>query len=261
MLRYWGILDAATSLSQEQDFLALWDGNLINIMRYIPATTETFLFKGIFTEIFPKYDAKTESAKYSAINFIVWGLSGTIPAMIFYPLNYVRHRLEMQIGETKEFIGIRDCISKTIDGPDGYSGLYTGFRTNILGCFIYRGLYFSAYEYLNEKNPYKRERSLRGTLSRYAIGQIVAISAAFVTYPLDTISNRLQLLADRPLKYRYYSGAIDCAQQIVQDEGVGGFFEGFGANILRSLVTSSVIVAYDEIVGRWEREKQNEKGE
>eukprot|EP00975_Prorocentrum_lima_P066940 12912085-Prorocentrum_lima.AAC.1 len=44
-----------------------------------------------------------------------------------------------------------------------------------------------------------------------------------------------------------YNGALDCAQQIMKAEGVGSFFKGAGANILRGVAGAGVLAGFDEV--------------
>lgn len=48
-------------------------------------------------------------------------------------------------------------------------------------------------------------------------------------------------------KEKMYSGTMDCARQILANEGAGAFFKGAGSNILRGTGGAIVLVLYDEI--------------
>lgn len=44
-----------------------------------------------------------------------------------------------------------------------------------------------------------------------------------------------------------YTGTIDCFGKIMAQEGFNGFFKGAGANVLRGMGASLVLVLYDEL--------------
>ena len=44
-----------------------------------------------------------------------------------------------------------------------------------------------------------------------------------------------------------YKGSLDCFGQILKAEGVPGFFTGAGANLLRGIGASLVLVLYDDM--------------
>ena len=58
-----------------------------------------------------------------------------------------------------------------------------------------------------------------------------------ITYPFNTIRNRMMMTSGTQLKY---NGAIDCGIQIIKKEGVMALMKGAGTNIV-FILTSSVI--------------------
>jgi len=44
-----------------------------------------------------------------------------------------------------------------------------------------------------------------------------------------------------------YSGSIDCAAQIIKNEGVKSLFKGAGANVLRGVAGAGVLSGFDLI--------------
>ena len=86
-----------------------------------------------------------------------------------------------------------------------------------------------------------------GLGSKFLIAQFTAIVAGFISYPFDTVRRRLQMQSDKPKEQWLYTGTLDCAAKIVQEEGIGAMFKGFAANVLRTLGGALVLVGYDEI--------------
>ena len=55
--------------------------------------------------------------------------------------------------------------------------------------------------------------------------------------------------AGMPPAERAYRNSIHCIQQVLEKEGMKGFFLGIGPNILRSVSGALLLVAYDAFKG------------
>jgi len=176
------------------------------------------------------------------------GLAGAGSLCIVYPLDYARTRLASDVGSgQKSFNGLADCLIKTAKGPSGPMALYNGFGVSVAGIIPYRGVYFGLYDSLADVNPYKKDKSFIGLLSKFTIAQFTAITAGYASYPFDTIRRRLQMQAEKPKSEWYYSGTIDCFWKILKDEGTSALFKGSSANALRTVGSALVLVLYGEI--------------
>jgi len=245
--RYTGIVNCFTRVSAEQGFSAFWRGNTVNVIRYFPTQAFNFAFKDTFKNMFPKYNQKTEFWSFFAANMASGGLAGAGSLTIVYPLDYARTRLASDVGSgNPQFEGLGDCLMKTIKSG-GFFNMYNGFGVSVVGIVAYRGPYFGVYDTLKALNPFKDDKGPIGLVSKFAIAQTTAIIAGFISYPFDTVRRRLQMQSEKPKSEWLYSGTLDCAVKIVQNEGVGAMFKGFAANVLRTLGGALVLVGYDEI--------------
>jgi solute carrier family 25 (adenine nucleotide translocator) protein 4/5/6/31 len=245
--RYTGIVNCFTRVSSEQGFSAFWRGNTVNVIRYFPTQAFNFAFKDTIKALFPKYNSKTDFAKFFATNIASGGLAGAGSLTIVYPLDYARTRLASDVGSgNPQFNGLVDCLQKTISG-NGFFSMYNGFGVSVVGIVAYRGPYFGIFDTLKEINPFKKDKGIIGFASKFAIAQTTAIIAGFISYPFDTVRRRLQMQAEKPPEQWLYKGTLDCAVKIARDEGMGAMFKGFGANVLRTLGGALVLVGYDEI--------------
>eukprot|EP00514_Thraustochytrium_sp_LLF1b_P005899 CAMPEP_0184513944 /NCGR_PEP_ID=MMETSP0198_2-20121128/3698_1 /TAXON_ID=1112570 /ORGANISM="Thraustochytrium sp., Strain LLF1b" /LENGTH=300 /DNA_ID=CAMNT_0026904097 /DNA_START=286 /DNA_END=1188 /DNA_ORIENTATION=+ len=246
--RYTGIGNCFTRVYSEQGLRAFWAGNGVNIIRYFPTQAFNFAFKDTFKAMFPKADPKTEFAKSFAINIASGGLAGAGSLCIVYPLDYARTRLASDVGSgKKQFNGLVDCLTKTARGPKGVLSLYNGFGVSVVGIIPFRGAYFGVNDTLNSINPYQKERSALGIFSKFACAQTAAITAAYVSYPFDTVRRRLQMQSEKPQEQWKYKGTMNCFSTIVAEEGASALFKGAGANALRTVGSALVLVLYGEI--------------
>jgi len=246
--RYKGIGDCFTRVHQEQGLGAFWRGNFTNVLRYFPTQAFNFAFKDTIKGFFPKYKAADNFAMYFLVNMASGGMAGAGSLCIVYPLDYARTRLASDVGSGKKtFNGLGDCLVKTAKGPGGVMSLYNGFGVSVMGIIPYRGVYFGMFDSLAGINPYRNSGGAIALLSKFAIAQATAITAGYASYPFDTIRRRLQMQSEKPESEWLYKGTVDCAKQILRDEGVGAMFKGAGANALRTVGSAMVLVLYDEI--------------
>jgi len=246
--RYTGIANCFSRVYSEQGLKAFWRGNFTNVIRYFPTQAFNFAFKDTFKNLFPRYDPKKNFGLFFLANMASGGLAGAGSLCIVYPLDYARTRLASDVGSgQKSFNGLADCLIKTAKGPSGPMALYNGFGVSVAGIIPYRGVYFGLYDSLADVNPFKKDKSFIGLLSKFTIAQFTAITAGYASYPFDTIRRRLQMQAEKPKSEWYYSGTIDCFWKILKDEGTSALFKGSSANALRTVGSALVLVLYGEI--------------
>merc|ERR1711920_143834 len=166
-----------------------------------------------------KYNPKTEFWSFFASNMASGGLAGAGSLTIVYPLDYARTRLASDVDSgNPQFTGLVDCLMKTA-ASGGFLNMYNGFGVSVVGIVAYRGPYFGVFDTLKEKNPWKKDKGMVGLLSKFAIAQVTAIIAGFISYPFDTVRRRLQMQSEKPKEQWLYKGTLDCAVKIVGDEG------------------------------------------
>jgi solute carrier family 25 (adenine nucleotide translocator) protein 4/5/6/31 len=244
--RYTGIVNCFSRVASEQGIASFWRGNLTNVIRYFPTQAFNFAFKDSIKRLFPRYDPKTNFGMFFAVNMASGAAAGAGSLVIVYPLDYARTRLASDVGTgAREFNGLVDCLVKT--AAKGPRALYNGFGVSVVGIIPYRGVYFGMFDTLKEKNPWKKERNLIGTASKFAIAQVTAITAGYASYPFDTVRRRLQMQSNKPREKWVYAGTADCFKQVLAKEGITAFFKGAGANALRTVGSALVLILYDEI--------------
>jgi len=238
--RYTGIINCFQRVTAEQGFFAFWRGNTANILRYFPTQAFNFAFKDTIKDLFPSYSPKTEFWNFFACNMAAGGLAGAMSLAIVYPLDFARTRLASDVGATREFTGLADCVMKTAK-QGGPMALYDGFGVSVGGIIMYRGAYFGLYDsakgaLLTKESPF---------VLKFAVAQFATNASGVLSYPFDTVRRRLMMQAGKETKL--YTGMFDCAAKIAANEGMGAFFKGAFSNILRGVGGAVVLVMYDEI--------------
>ena len=243
--RYTGIMDCGSRIVAEEGVGALWKGNFTNVLRYFPTQALNFAFKDYFKRMFNKNKERDGYMAWFLGNLASGGLAGSCSLLFVYSLDYARTRLTNDMknakkGGVKEFNGLFDVYKKTL-ASDGIAGLYRGFVISCIGIVIYRGLYFGVYDTAKALLPANIQENF---FVNFLMGWCITVGAGLASYPIDTIRRRMMMTSGQAVKY---SGSIHCAQEILANEGVGSFFKGAGANILRGIAGAGVLALYDKL--------------
>merc|ERR1711981_233564 len=252
MKRYSGMGDCFMRHISELGATSLWRGNVANCVRYVPTAACNLMFKDTIKGLFPKCNPKTEFGKFAAVQIASGSAAGGLTNTIVYPLIYVRTVLGADLGKVKKYNGMADCLMKTAR-EGGFMSLYNGIGPSSVGIVVYRGAQFGLQDTIKAFNPYQKEVSMIGIVSKFVVAQIAVSVSGIAAYPFDTMQRRLQIEASKPKSDQMYNGMGDCFGKILKAEGPGGFFKGALANILRGTGAAIVLVLYDEIMNAVER--------
>ncbi|MGK3751262.1 MAG: solute carrier family 25 (adenine nucleotide translocator) protein 4/5/6/31 [Bacillariaceae sp.] len=247
MKRYSGMGDAFRRHITELGPQSLWRGNFANCVRYVPTAACNLAFKDNIKKLFPKYNKNTEFGMFAAAQIASGAAAGGVTNTLVYPLIYVRTVLGADLGKEQKYNGMADCIKKTIKS-NGFMSLYNGIGPSTLGIVVYRGAQFGLQDILKAFNPYQKDFTTVGLVSKFAVAQVAVSASGIAAYPLDTMQRRLQIESSKPKADQMYSGMGDCFTKILKNEGPGGFFKGALANVLRGTGAALVLVIYDEIM-------------
>jgi len=241
---YTGVLDCTRRTLASEGVAPFWRGNLANVLRYFPTQALNFAFKDTIKAQF-KTPKDAPAAQKLAANVASGGLAGSLSLTVVYSLDFARTRLANDAkgkGGERQFNGLIDVYRKTL-ASDGIGGLYRGFVISCVGIFIYRGLYFGLYDTLK---PIMLGDNPSATLS-FFLGWAITIVSGLASYPIDTVRRRMMMTSGGGVKY---NGSIDCARQVIANEGFMSLMKGAGANILRGVAGAGVLAGSD-VVKKW----------
>merc|ERR1712046_503152 len=242
--QYNGIGDCFSRVVAEQGVLALWRGNLANVIRYFPTQALNFACKDTYKKYLCPYNPKTDPGKFFLGNMASGGAAGATSLTVVYPLDFGRTRLAADVGSGKdrEFTGLVDCLKKCA-AKDGVQGLYRGFGITGVGIIAYRASYFGLFD--TGKVMLFEDMKKANVLLVWGFAQVVTVTAGIVSYPLDTVRRRLMMTAGA--KVQKYNGTLDCFKKIAAEEGPSAFFKGCLSNVIRGTGGALVLVFYDKI--------------
>jgi len=240
---YSGVIDCTMRTFRTEGILPFWRGNLANCLRYFPTQALNFAFKDQIKAVFKQKKTDPYTVNF-AKNIASGGVAGAMSLCFVYSLDYARTRLANDAkaagkgGGERQFNGLIDVYKKTLKS-DGFTGLYRGFVISCVGIVVYRGCYFGFYDSL--KPIVLGENA--GVLLSFCLGYVVTITSGLISYPIDTIRRRMMMTSGEAVKYK---GSMDCAIQIMQNEGFMSMMKGAGANILRGVAGAGVLAGFDK---------------
>jgi solute carrier family 25 (adenine nucleotide translocator) protein 4/5/6/31 len=237
---YKGVIDCTAKTMKSEGIIAFWRGNTANVIRYFPTQALNFAFKDTVKALFSTSKNAPNYEKF-AKNILSGGCAGSLSLTFVYSLDYCRTRLANDAktkSGTRQYNGMFDVYAKTIKS-DGIQGLYRGFVISCVGIFIYRGMYFGLYDTIK---PIVLGENASLLLS-FLLGWIVTVTAGLMSYPIDTVRRRMMMTSGQAVKYK---NSMDCAVQVVKNEGTMSLMKGAGANILRGIAGAGVLAGFDK---------------
>jgi solute carrier family 25 (adenine nucleotide translocator) protein 4/5/6/31 len=237
---YKGVVDCVQKTLRTEGVIPFWRGNLANVLRYFPTQALNFAFKDTIKAMF-KVDKNAPQYVKFGTNIASGGLAGSLSLTLVYSLDFARTRLANDAkgkGGERQFNGLIDVYAKTLK-TDGIQGLYRGFTISCVGIFIYRGMYFGLYDSLK---PILLGADA-SVLMSFLLGWGVTIFSGLMSYPIDTVRRRMMMTSGSGVKYK---GSIDCAVQVIKNEGFMSLMKGAGANILRGVAGAGVLAGFDK---------------
>ena len=192
--------------------------------------------------------------------------AGSITCLLTNPLWLIKTRMQLQKEDaivrqggsmakhSKEapYRGLIDAFSSIVR-DEGVGGLYRGI-VPALFLTSHGMVQFGVYEALKQRFPASSSQGGGGggggladqSFRFFLFGAVSKAVATSATYPYQVIKSRLQQRLVNGLPH--YEGFSDCVQQIVKNEGLGGFYKGFVANLLRVAPQSALTLLIYEIV-------------
>jgi len=237
---YKGVVDCVQKTLRTEGVIPFWRGNLANVLRYFPTQALNFAFKDTIKATFKVAKDAPQYVKFGT-NIASGGLAGSLSLTLVYSLDFARTRLANDAkgkGGERQFNGLVDVYAKTLK-TDGIQGLYRGFTISCVGIFIYRGMYFGLYDSLK---PILLGADA-SVLWSFLLGWGVTIFSGLMSYPIDTVRRRMMMTSGSGVKYK---GSIDCAVQVIKNEGFMSLMKGAGANILRGVAGAGVLAGFDK---------------
>ncbi|XP_037664621.1 mitochondrial thiamine pyrophosphate carrier isoform X2 [Choloepus didactylus] len=249
--KYHGILQAGRQIWQEEGPTAFWKGHIPAQLLSIGYGAVQFLSFELLTELVHR--SHGSKAQEFSVHFACGGLSACLATLAVHPVDVLRTRFAAQ-GEPRVYKTLRDAVV-TMYRTEGPLVFYRGLSPTLMAIFPYAGFQFSFYSSL--KHVYEwampAEGKKNGNLKNLLCGGGAGVISKTLTYPLDLFKKRLQVRGFEQARatfgqVRTYSGLLDCAKQVLREEGAKGFFKGLSPSLLKAAFSTGLVFFWYELL-------------
>ena len=166
-------------------------------------------------------------SKEQFIGFLSGIASGVTKLLVGHPFDTLKIRMQTE-GIHGRFTGSWDCLKKTL-GKEGFFAMYKGATPPLFGWSIMDSVQMGSlttYRMLLQDS-----RGQLSLLDHAVAGFGCGITVSFVASPVEIIKAKLQIQYDA--KSKLYTGPIDCARQLIKEDGVvKGLYRGLSGTLL-----------------------------
>ncbi|KAF6299702.1 solute carrier family 25 member 19 [Rhinolophus ferrumequinum] len=247
--KYHGILQAARQMLQEEGPTAFWKGHIPAQLLSVGYGAVQFLSFEMLTKLVHK--ASMRDPRDFSVHFACGGLSACVATLTVHPVDVLRTRFAAQ-GEPRVYKTLRDAVT-TMYRTEGPLVFYKGLHPTLIAIFPYAGFQFSFYNSL--KHMYEwvipGEGKKNGNFKNLLCGSGAGVISKTLTYPLDLFKKRLQVRGFEQARVtfgqvRSYKGLMDCAKQVLREEGAQGFFKGLSPSLLKAALSTGFVFFWYE---------------
>ncbi|KAM8784873.1 mitochondrial thiamine pyrophosphate carrier isoform 3-T3 [Rhynchonycteris naso] len=160
--------------------------------------------------------------------------------------------LSIGYGAVQVYKTLRDAVV-TMYRTEGPLVFYKGLNPTLIAIFPYAGFQFSFYNYLQRICEWvmPAEGKKNGNLKNLLCGSGAGVISKTLTYPLDLFKKRLQVGGFEQARVtfgqvRSYQGLLDCARQVLREEGMRGFFKGLSPSLLKAAFSTGLVFFWYE---------------
>jgi len=147
----------------------------------------------------------------------------------------------------------------TVHRAEGWRAFYRGLLTSLLGT-SHVAVQFPLYEYLRHVSELHTDDGELSTSQIVACSAVAKTVASVTTYPHEVIRTRLQVqksfkgpspIPGSPQPAPRYTGILQTAALITQEEGWRGLYKGLSINLIRAVPSSAVTLLTYELIMRY----------
>ncbi|KAJ7316013.1 hypothetical protein JRQ81_002175 [Phrynocephalus forsythii] len=248
--KYHGIRQAIWRIFQEEGPTAFWKG-------HVPAQLLSITYGGVqfvSFELLTKmvHHGTSYDARDFTVHFVCGGLAACVSTVTVQPLDTLRTRMAAQ-GEPKIYRNVRHAVA-SMYWTEGLRSFYRGLSPTIIAVVPYAGFQFSFYSLLKKLYNWMvpTEEMKTGNIKNFVCGSGAGVLSKTLTYPFDLFKKRLQVGGFEQARaafgqVRTYTSFVDCARQVVQEEGPRGLFKGLSPSLLKAAFSTGFTFFWYEL--------------
>jgi solute carrier family 25 protein 42 len=218
----------AIEIVYKEGFFKLWKGHSTTIVRVAPYSGLSYAFHD-FSEKQFKYYLNVDRLPL-LYKFIAGSIGGATGTLLTYPLDVLRVRIAL-------------IPNSSWNSAIKQGGLFQGLFPTIMGIVPYAGTCWMVKQTLHEYVPNMIGRKTT-VFENLSLNSCAGLSAQFVTYPLDIVRRRMQLVVLNSGEEK--PSILKLIKELIAKEGVRGLTKGFSLNIIKGPITLSLsLTTYD----------------
>lgn len=226
-----------TNLLRTEGVTALWKGNVPAEILYVMYGASQFTSYSFLNQNLFELQKTMNFTLPKLLHLFVVGCgAGIFSTFITYPFDLLRTRLAAN--DSTKFLSM-STTCKEILAQKGFVGFYAGIRPSMLSIVATSGFFFWTYSLARDLSAYIDKKYHKKVWGVEAVCGLVAGGVSKgITFPLDTIRKRMQLMQHRSTWAMLMSHW--------KLHGFFGFYRGFGVSLLKTAPTSAIsISAYE----------------
>lgn len=245
------ILSGLQHILKTEGLPGLYRGLSPTIVALYPTWAVTFSVYNYVRGLLRSQDTKNGELSIQE-NILAASCAGIATAVATNPLWVVKTRLQTQ-GMRPGVVPYTSVLSalRRIAAEEGLRGLYSGLLPSLAGV-THVAIQFPVYE---KAKLYIAKRD-NTTVDKLGPGQVAIcssgskIAASLITYPHEVVRSKLQEQGRVPHGAIRYIGVTDCIKQVLQKEGIAGFYRGCATNLLRTTPNAVITFTSYEMINR-----------
>ena len=230
-----GLVSMVQKIMREEGARGFFKGNLSNSLSSAPGKAFDFFayswYKDVLTRGEPREPTNGE-------RLLAGSLAGMTSDTLLYPLEVISTRLAISTEMYKNSLaGAAAVVRQT-----GVKGLYSGWRSAMLGTIPYTGLSFATYDILSTAYKKATKTESAGALPTLACGVVSGFIASTASYPIYRVTLRMQTgMAPS-------DSIVQCLKLSLRDGGAGALWRGWVPSSLKIVPQAGFsFLAYESV--------------
>ncbi|KAI7810086.1 solute carrier family 25 member 24, like isoform X2 [Triplophysa rosa] len=206
-------------------FRSMWQGNAVNVLKGTPQSTlQCFIYAQMRMYSLGERDSLSVHQRFG-----LGCVSGAVAHAVFYPLEVLKVRLNLQTAGT--YNGVLGC-AKLIYQNESVAAFYRGFKPSILCMIPYAGVECAVHQSI--LNWARQDPAHISDPKLFLISFAAFASGQATSYPLAVIRTQQQAQAVSATSQKPVN-VLQGLVGIYEAYGVRGFYNGMGASFVRAV--------------------------
>lgn len=196
----------------------------------------------------------------SCVDVVAGTIAGINVTLVGHPFDTLKVRLQTQPTVNPIYSGVVDCFKKTLQW-EGFSGLYKGVSSPLIGQMFFRANLFLAY---GQSKNFLLQMSDNNCLSNkdyFIAGGLAWLFGTIAECPIDFFKTQMQIqiIKSKTIKdfQPEYTNMKDCFIKIIRMNGFKGAYQGVVPHMMRNLPAGSAHLGMFEVSRKYFAKKDN----